>query len=168
MTSGVTYRKAESRDFDSFYEIFDSVAKEGEFFGETSAPNRNGLKRFFDSLIENGSPFMIAEIAGNTVGWGHIYPMNGTPYSHNFVFAVSILSEHRNSGIGRELSTKLLNSLKVGIVRIEVLSTNKRAIHLYETLGFRFDGERLKYVKIGENLINLTLMSREIKQEEDL
>jgi ribosomal protein S18 acetylase RimI-like enzyme len=84
------------------------------------------------------------------------------------VFAVSILSEHRNSGIGRELSTKLLNSLKVGIVRIEVLSTNKRAIHLYETLGFRFDGERLKYVKIGENLINLTLMSREIKQEEDL
>jgi RimJ/RimL family protein N-acetyltransferase len=74
--------------------------------------------------------------------------------AHAVTLGISIATDWRDRGVGRALMTRALAWARAtdGISRIEleVFSDNARAIHLYESLGFEFEGRRRRaFIKDG-------------------
>jgi RimJ/RimL family protein N-acetyltransferase len=71
--------------------------------------------------------------------------------SHIGMFGISIKEKYCNQGLGKELIRTCLDWAKAepGIEKVclEVFSHNERGIHLYQKLGFREEGRRIKHVR---------------------
>lgn len=86
----------------------------------------------------------------------HCYKPDAKIFSHvlgNLTIAVD--PNYQGKGIGKELFQSLLNLVKTDmrdIRRIELISreSNKKAIHLYLTLGFKIEGRFEKRIKLPD------------------
>ena len=109
-----------------------------------SEENRKRWINFVESLIESNSgelDFAIED--GEPVGY-ILYSWRVTPLKTKkkvgTIYDLFVLREYRGRGIGSSLMKGAIDNLKnhnVEIVRINVLSRNINAIHLYEKFGFR-------------------------------
>jgi len=103
------------------------------------------LQQFHRELILPFSRFLIAEtlpvsrIAGFSITW--VIPP--TAEIHN----IAIKGEYQGRGLGRKLLTAVLDSLagEVDEVYLEVRTSNRKAISLYESAGFSCAGLRKDY-----------------------
>jgi ribosomal protein S18 acetylase RimI-like enzyme len=70
---------------------------------------------------------------------------------HEGEFGISTHPQYQNNGIGKALLTSLLGWAKtkpvVRKISLHVLTTNSHAIHMYESIGFKEEGRKLKSVK---------------------
>lgn len=125
---------------------------------------------FFESLLrEIPEAFIVAEINHQTVG----YIMCKLEYGFsNFrklgfvkkghVVSVALLEEHRGRGIGEALMIEGINGIssrKGDEIYLEVRTSNKSAISLYQKLGFQIKSVLKSYYRDGEdaNLMALEL-----------
>ncbi len=63
---------------------------------------------------------------------------------------LAVAGPHRGKGVGRALLLALLewaSALRATVIRLEVRTSNERAIRLYEELGFRAVGKRAAYYR---------------------
>jgi ribosomal-protein-alanine N-acetyltransferase len=78
-------------------------------------------------------------------------------------FAICIgLRQSWGKGLGREVVSEVIayafNELHMQQIRLEVLETNQRAIHLYEGLGFQHDGRlRCNQFRDGQYIDSLIM-----------
>lgn len=90
----------------------------------------------------------IAEVDGELVGKIDFKNGNNEKISHQGAFAMTILPEYRNNGIGRALLETLINwaknNSKIEKICLEVMEDNLGAIKLYKKLGFFEEGEKQK------------------------
>jgi putative acetyltransferase len=103
-------------------------------------------------FLENLGPddhVLVAERDGRVVGMGGLH-VEGGKRRHVGGVGVAVREEFQNQGIGRALIESLLDIADnyLGLVRVElvVLADNERAVHLYESLGFRIEGRKAKDV----------------------
>ncbi|EEL55834.1 UNVERIFIED_ORG: RimJ/RimL family protein N-acetyltransferase [Bacillus proteolyticus] len=98
----------------------------------------------------------IAEVDGKLVGAIDFKNGNKEKISHQGAFAMTILPEYRNYGIGRALLETLINwaknNSKIEKVCLEVMEDNLGAIQLYKNLGFFEEGRKAKGVKLDGRL----------------
>lgn len=105
----------------------------------------------------------IAEVDGKLVGAIDFKNGNKEKISHQGAFAMTILPEYRNYGIGIALLETLINwaknNSKIEKVCLEVMEDNLGAIQLYKNLGFFEEGRKAKGVKLDGSYQDLILMA---------
>lgn len=105
----------------------------------------------------------IAEVDGKLVGAIDFKNGNKEKISHQGAFAMTILPEYRNYGIGRALLETLINwaknNSKIEKVCLEVMEDNLGAIQLYKNLGFFEEERKAKVVKLDDGYQDLILMA---------
>ena len=84
-------------------------------------------------------------------------------YNDNLYVGVDISPEYTGKGYGYqtyiELLPLLFNYFAIDKVYLEVLSTNERAIHLYEKIGFKVDGIKKAEVLKKDTYVDSIIMS---------
>ncbi len=104
---------------------------------------------FYDATTDNlyqlfqqhGSAYFVAELDGEVLGGGGIYPSEGLPATICELVKMYLKSEARSKGLGRTLMDKCLEVAKeLGYteVYIETLPELKKAVKVYEKYGFEY------------------------------
>jgi RimJ/RimL family protein N-acetyltransferase len=124
----------------------------------------NAIQKTVKAYHENPNYVQfIAEVDGKLVGSIDFKNGNKEKISHQGAFAMTILPEYRNNGIGRALLETLINwaknNSKIEKVCLEVMEDNLGAIQLYKNLGFFEEGRKAKGVKLDDGYQDLILMA---------
>lgn len=137
----VTFIKPKMQYVQSYWETLDSIAKEGIYLASTQAFPMESTIEFIQSSIEKNLPhlFVIDTETDRCVGWCDAMP-KGEAMGY---LGTGLLPEYREQGIGKRLIGEIIRlSRDYGYRRInlDVRASNKRAIHVYEQLGFYTTG----------------------------
>lgn len=114
------------------------------------------------SLNDEKSLIVIAQIGGKIVGMGNINP-KGTKrvrYRHVCLIGVSVLKQFWGLKIASAIINELINfAKKTGYEQIEldVVSTNEGAIHLYKKFGFVEEGHLTHAMKYTMEQLQILL-----------
>ena len=124
----------------------------------------NAIQKTVKAYQENPNYVQfIAEVDGELVGSIDFKNGNKEKISHQGAFAMTILPEYRNNGIGRALLETLINWAKnnrnIEKVCLEVMEENLGAIQLYKNLGFFEEGRKTRGVKLDDGYQDLILMA---------
>ncbi|XFA98735.1 GNAT family N-acetyltransferase [Candidatus Izemoplasma sp. B36] len=82
------------------------------------------------------------------------------------IYSIYVRQDYRNKGFAQELinkATDLARENQVEIVNLSVVTHNKKALYLYNKLGFSIYGEEPKMIKYNGKYINQYLLFKEIK-----
>ncbi len=113
--------------------------------------------------IEQGKQVcVVAEVDGKLAGCSQVDKPQNIAMSHYGDLGISLSKEFRDTGIGSEMMKTLLDeSRKAGFVFIElkVFSSNPRAIHLYEKMGFKQTGRvPSKIIRNGNQIDDIIMV----------
>ena len=105
---------------------------------------RDSEAQFVSSMllgIENGSVInVLTEANGKVVGNSEITRGKSSDEYHHGKLGIAIIRKYRDRGIGREmLNTLIEESRRTGLktLELEVFADNKKAAHLYKSVGFK-------------------------------
>ena len=123
--------------FDSYWNMFDTVAQEGKYLASNHAFPKDSTKMFLEHSIEEHVPFrfVLDRATDQIVGWCDAQ-MCGEKICY---LGVGLLAEYRECGIGSRLISEVLSLAKeAGFEKVEldVRVGNTRAIYVYQKLGF--------------------------------
>lgn len=116
--------------------------------------------------IEEGKVIHVLAVGGEEIvgscdvvrGWSKDTKHRGT-------LAIMVAKDWRDAGLGKELMKQtLIECVKSGmkIVELEVLATNKRALHVYQKIGFKITGSTPKGVLRNGKFIDKIRMAKEL------
>ncbi|WP_394219399.1 GNAT family N-acetyltransferase [Halobacillus trueperi] len=130
------------------------------------------LSEFHDSLekeegwisrYEDPNFFLVAEIEGEVVGFLNFDVGTLSSTKHQGTFGVSVKRDARDQGVGRKIVMEMIDRCRqtvgIDIIRLNVLESNARAIHLYESLGFQKEGCFQDYIRKSGKSEDLTHMA---------
>ncbi|HEV2235855.1 MAG TPA: GNAT family N-acetyltransferase [Ktedonobacterales bacterium] len=114
------------------------------------ARERQRIQRFTDDA---NNVLLIAEADGAVVGALDFTTAPLKRMRHVGRLGISVAAAWRERGVGRALLVALLEWARahptIEKVTLGVLSTNARAIHLYEALGFVEEGRQVRAFRLG-------------------
>jgi RimJ/RimL family protein N-acetyltransferase len=108
---------------------------------------------------------VVAEASGRIVANGNVERGHYLETRHHGELGLTVISDHRGMGIGREMVKVLVEQAKkMGLKNLEVefLSTNQAAVHTYQNAGFREVGRIPGKVYRSGKLIDSVIMAREV------
>jgi ribosomal-protein-alanine N-acetyltransferase len=110
---------------------------------------------------------VLAEAGGKVVGYIMCRIEYGLSMTRKFglakkghIISIAVLEEHRNQGIGSTLIKNALEEVRKASGRecyLEVRTTNKGAIELYQKLGFKISSTLHGYYKDGESAYTMAM-----------
>ena len=166
----IILRTPKWEDLDGLMEFINSLVEDGANIDcnqkVTREQEADWLGRKLADL-EKGTEFsLVAEVDGKVVGNSEITKRGG--YSrHVGGLGIAIKSGYRDIGIGTEMLRTLISQTKMmglEMLVLRVFSTNKRAIHVYEKVGFeetgRIPGMIYKNGKIIDEIIMVKKIAR--------
>lgn len=129
--------KPEEKYIPSYWETFDSIAKERKYLAFNEAFPYDGTVAFIKESISNAYPhiFVIDTASDICVGWCDVMPKTETIG----YLGMGLLPQYRENGVGQRMLTKIIELSKqygFNSIELDVLKSNTRAIHVYERLGF--------------------------------
>lgn len=95
----------------------------------------------FEMFQKKGSVYFVAELNGEIVGGGGIYPTDGLPADTCELVKMYLLPHARGAGLGRTLIEKCLASAKEAgykQVYLESMPELKQALKVYAKYGFEY------------------------------
>lgn len=102
------------------------------------------------------SLLLVAEADDKIVGVLDFKNNSKIRLSHSGEFGISILPEFQDKKIGSKMIEYLItwarSKPKLKKINLSVFETNKRAIHVYENLGFRIEGQQKNAVQIADDV----------------
>jgi len=147
---------------DSFRRAVDVVARERRYLSLTEAFPLEQTQEFVSQILKNGWSQFFAVCDGEVVGWCDIIRNERPGRTHSGQLGIGIIPGHRGCGLGRKLMQAAVNdAFSKGIERIEleVFESNRRAIRLYESLGFSTEGRKIKARFFDDNYEDILLMA---------
>jgi phosphinothricin acetyltransferase len=109
-------------------------------------------------------PVLVAERAGQVVGWGSLNPFNPRPaYDHVVDFSIYVLREARGTGVGGALLVALEARARViGFHKLvlAMFDFNTAGIALYRRAGFRTVGTYREQGMLDECWVDVTVMEK--------
>lgn len=129
------------------------------------------MKRYIVDMLENNSFIAVAENEGTLVGFIAAERGFANRIKHSVYIFMGVLAEYRGQGIGKRLFGEFEKwATKNKIVRAEltVMTHNKNALGLYESMGFQIEGEKPKSMKVDGVFIDEYYMGRIFKEEEKI
>ena len=130
-------------DIQGFAEVLGSVIKEREYLLTIETPSIDDISDFIHNTIENDYAQYVAEVDGMIVGWADMIPRDKGSVQHTGVLGMGVASDYRGRGIGGDLLGHVIeHAWQSGLSRLEleVLSSNHKAIAMYERHGFQHEG----------------------------
>jgi RimJ/RimL family protein N-acetyltransferase len=162
-------RPARAADVPALHAFFQELqAERCPFFLERSLPfSREDVEDLVDGYAESPrAGIWLVERAGRIVGFLQFAAYSHPQQAHAGNLALSVLAPWRRRGIARALLETLL-AWAGGVdglrrLSLEVFATNAPAIRLYETFGFTRDGAKREAARVGEEYVDILLMSRPV------
>ena len=130
-------------DIDGFHRAVDVVARERKYLTFLEAPPLGSTRAFVLENIAKGNPQFVAIADGGVVGWCDVTRLAPTIHAHAGVLGMGLLPAYRGRGHGRRLIEATLRAAQLaGFSRVElaVHADNRRAVALYERVGFARGG----------------------------
>ncbi len=160
MPPHLTIRGSTPEDAPGIREALEGVAHERKFLAMLEAPTVERVAAF----TANPRVTQVVAVEGErVVGWADVMRMEADGFEHRGVLGMGVIASRRRLGIGRQLLTEVTHRARdFGVVRLEleVFKSNSAAVALYESQGFRCDGD-LSRARILDGVVDdLLLMSR--------
>ena len=115
-------------------------------------------------LEKNQGIDIVAEVGGKVVANCFLEKKKGIS-SHAGEIGIIVRNDYQNIGIGTEMletMTKQAKRIELKMLYLGVFSTNKKAYHVYEKVGFRETGRRPRIFYRNGKYIDDILMAKEI------
>jgi L-amino acid N-acyltransferase YncA len=165
--AAIVVREAAAADMVAVQQIYAPHVLRGLATFEEEVPTVEEMKARHAAVLERGLPYLVAEAAGDVVGYAYATSYRLRPaYRHTVEDSVYVREGLAGRGVGRALLTGLILRCEAGPWRqmIAVIgdSANQGSIGLHRALGFRPVGT-LNAVgfKLGR-WVDTVLMQREL------
>lgn len=166
--SKVVLRSPRWEDLDDLTRLINSLVEEGAPITMDRIISREEEAEWLAGRlanIEKGRTIMVvAEVNGKVVGNSEMNRLGGHQ-SHVGLLGIIVAREYRDRGIGTKmLETLIEESRKAGLklLVLDALSTNTRARHVYEKVGFREAGVIPKMARTREGYDDVIRMYIEL------
>lgn len=138
----VILRTPKWEDLDDLLELINSLVEEGAEIITAEKISRDAeaewLSKRLASLEMGKLFFLVAEVEGKVIASAGVNPFEGFQ-KHVGLVGVIIKKGFRDIGIGTEIMKTLelqARSMGLKVLTLSVFANNKRAIHVYEKVGF--------------------------------
>jgi len=142
----VTLRAPKWGDIDDYLHFINSLVEEKAMIMMNEKQTRDSeigwIGQLLGSVEKDKMVAVVAEVDGRLVGSCEITPRRGC-LAHLGSLGISLLDGYREIGIGQEMMLEVERQAKrlgVEVVELEVFEANKRAIHVYERVGYKVTG----------------------------
>jgi ribosomal protein S18 acetylase RimI-like enzyme len=164
----IKIRLIEPLDVNVLWNIFNEVVEERRYLPTMTPVFSSREKRqWYLELQEKVAIVLVATFGDNPIGYCSVEQKEEEASSHVALVGLLIAKGYRNEGIGKELMKKAIDySRDIGFEKL-CLSTfecNDKAVHLYESLGFRKVGLRKNQFKINVTYHNELMMDLTLEQ----
>ncbi len=164
----VTLRAPKWSDLDDYLHFINSLVEEKAMIMTNVKQNRDSeidwVAQLLSAVERDKMVVVVAEVDDRLVGSCEITPRMGY-LAHLGTLGISILDGYRDSGIGREMMLEVERQAKrlgVEVVELGVFEENKRAIHVYERVGYKVTGRVLDAIKWGGKYMDNIVMSKRL------
>jgi RimJ/RimL family protein N-acetyltransferase len=163
--SRVVVSHAEPGDAAEIVAYIERVSGESDFL--SFGPGEFGLtvedeRKFITALGGGRSGFMLKGVVGGKIESVCTIQRSGrSRVGHIGTFGISVARSHWGLGLGRAMCAAMLEVARgTGVTKVDlrVREDNARAIHLYESLGFRREGVAQRGMKIGDRYLADVIM----------
>jgi len=164
----VYLRTPKWEDLDDLMDHVNSLVEEGANITRNQKVTRDQEADWLGTMLarlEKGEKFdLVAEVDGKVIALAELQRKKGYS-SHVGGLAIGIRKNYRDIGIGTRLMKILISEAKtmsLKMLTLEVYATNKRAIHLYEKMGFKETGRIPKGLFRNGKYIDEVIMVKEL------
>ena len=170
----VVLRTPKWEDLDDFIEFINSLVEEGADIMNCEKVTRESEADWLGrrlAEIEKGNCFvLVAEVDGRVVANSSITRQAG--YSqHVGGLGIGVKNGFRDVGIGTEMMRTLISkgeNMGLKMLTLWVFSTNERAKHVYEKVGFRETGRISNALYKDGRFADLIMMVKELGQSSEI
>ena len=138
-------------DVGGFHACVNAVLAERKYLAFLRAFSLKETANFVAHNLEAGNPQLVADAAGEIVGWCDVRRDAIDSYAHVGMLGMGVLAPWRGRGLGERLIRAALDAARsAGFDKVElsVYATNARARALYEKVGFVLEGTRVRGRKV--------------------
>jgi len=161
----VILRRLRWEDLDDCIELINSLVAEGANIAKNEKVTREEEIEWLAgalSRMERGEEvYITAEIDGKVVGNSEIGRRLGGYDKHVGTIGIAIKKGFRDIGVGTEMMNALIKQgreMSLKVLTLTAFANNKRAIHLYQKLGFQKTGQiPKKFCKRGKYIDELIM-----------
>lgn len=156
----VCIRTVVPQDTPCVIEYLKAVFKEDRFFAMTAeeAKELQTPKKEHEIILNNYNDpnklMVVTEVDGNIVSFSNVHAGERKRNRHVGEIGISILPEFRGVGLGTAIMQTMIEWAVAHPVieklALGVWAANKRAIRLYEKMGFVEEGRKIKEVKYAD------------------
>lgn len=158
----VQIRPARESDAASLRDAVGAVASEKWYLATIDGFSYDETVVYVRRLVEGSLPQMTAFVEDQVVGFCDIIPNTAKGFTHVGRLGMGVRSQWRRQGIGRGILDACLTLARnAGIekVELEVYSDNIAALRLYESIGFRQEGLKVRGRKLEDRYQDVKLMA---------
>jgi RimJ/RimL family protein N-acetyltransferase len=160
----VILRTPRLEDLDDLMELINSLVDEKAEIARSEKVTREEESEWLPEMLARLEKdelfFLVAEVGGKVIASSDIHIMSGND-KHVGVLGIVIKSGFRDSGIGTEMMKTLVElavTLGLKVLTLQAYATNKRAVHVYEKVGFVLTGRvPKKHFKEGRYIDELIM-----------
>jgi ribosomal protein S18 acetylase RimI-like enzyme len=149
--SDVVIRPIVLGDIEQFHRVTGSVMRERCYLAFVEGFAIDEAAAFIARNLRLGNPQLVADDAGQLVGWCDIRRETIPVYAHAGHLGMGLLPAYRGRGIGERLLRAAIDAARAaGFERVEltVYARNVRALALYRKVGFAHEGTRVRGKKL--------------------
>jgi RimJ/RimL family protein N-acetyltransferase len=162
-------------DLDDLFEMINSLVLEKADIAMSEKISReeeiDWLAKALSSLEKDEVFYLVAEVDGKVVANSEIGKGRGSYERHVGGIGIAIKEGFREVGIGTEMMKTLIRQARVmdlKVLRLSVFESNKRALHIYEKVGFVQTGRiPKKFFKEG-NYVDEVIMAMLLEEGRDV
>ncbi|MHA2060320.1 MAG: N-acetyltransferase family protein [Candidatus Ranarchaeia archaeon] len=158
----IKVRLMEPNDVNVLWNIFNEVVEERRYLPTlTPVFSQREKRQWYLDLQEKIAIVLVATFGDSPIGYCSVEQKEEEASAHVALVGLLISKAFRSEGVGKELMKKSIEfSRDIGFEKL-CLSTfecNNKAIHLYESLGFRKVGLRKNQFKLNVTYHNELMM----------
>lgn len=135
----VIFDELKEQDLPEMMEVFNSVIEERIYFPrDEGVPDIETARQWYKDHIKSGLFYLAARVDDEFVGGATVEPGRGKT-SHVAYFGIYLRREFRNMGIGTRLIKAIIEIARrkrFEMIKLNVFSSNRQAVRLYQKLGF--------------------------------
>jgi len=153
----IIIRKAVQTDLPAITDIYNEAILNSAATFDTQTKTVADQQGWFEAHQENRYPLMVAERAGQVVGWASLsHWSDRCAYNDTAEISVYVLAQVQGQGIGKQLIKTILQAgqqAKLHTVLARITDGNKGSVRLHERFGFEKVGiMREVGLKFGKRL----------------
>lgn len=161
MQADVSIRQSTPGDVDAIVALYQAAGEAGG--GLARAPDevsRDYVSAFIDKALNGGIALVAVDYSGRIVGEIHANPLGPRSFGHVLGdLTIAVHPSSQGKGIGRRIFEGLLEmvvSEMPHIHRVELVTqeSNKRALSMYESLGFEREGRMKNRIRMRDGSLD--------------